>query len=81
MYNEPFGSKTTQKVFGNTSLVARLKPNDYVAGTVTYKAEALGDAMGLSNLGDLPRLLAGEGQAMPTGSFKDMKRFNHPTHA
>lgn len=48
--------------------------NEYVAGTVTYKAEALGKKLGLSNLwvafhGYWPE----KGGLCPTGSFKDME--------
>ena len=50
------------------------RPNHYTAGTFTYKAEALGDALGLSNLwvtfhGHWPE----RGGLCPTGSFKDME--------
>ena len=48
--------------------------NEFVAGTVTYKAEALGEELGLSNLwvafhGYWPE----KGGLCPTGSFKDME--------
>ena len=48
--------------------------NEYVAGTTTYKAEALGQALGMSNLwvtfhGYWPE----KGGMCPTGSFKDME--------
>ena len=48
--------------------------NEYVAGTTTYKAEALGKALGMSNLwvtfhGYWPE----KGGMCPTGSFKDME--------
>lgn len=48
--------------------------NEYVAGTVTYKAEALGEALGMSDLwvtfhGYWPE----KGAMCPTGSFKDME--------
>ena len=48
--------------------------NEYVAGTTTYKAEALGEALGMSNLwvtfhGYWPE----KGAMCPTGSFKDME--------
>lgn len=50
------------------------QPNRYTAGTFTYKAEALGDALGLNNLwvtfhGHWPE----RGGLCPTGSFKDME--------
>ena len=48
--------------------------NEYVAGTTTYKADALGEALGMSNLwvtfhGYWPE----KGAMCPTGSFKDME--------
>ena len=48
--------------------------NEYVAGTTTYKAEALGKSLGMSNLwvtfhGYWPE----KGGMCPTGSFKDME--------
>jgi len=48
--------------------------NELVAGTLTYKAEALGEALGLSNLwvtfhGYWPE----KGGLCPTGSFKDLE--------
>ena len=48
--------------------------NEYVAGTTTYKAESLGEALGMSNLwvtfhGYWPE----KGAMCPTGSFKDME--------
>lgn len=50
------------------------QPNRYTAGTLTYKAEQLGKALGLSDLwvtfhGHWPE----RGGLCPTGSFKDME--------
>ncbi len=75
MYAEPFELNTTAEgVWKYLSWIPTSKANDYVAGTVTYKAEALGEAMGLSNLwvtfhGYWPE----KGGICPTGSFKDME--------
>ena len=50
-YNEPFQlQETAQGVWKYLSWLPVSKANEYVAGTVTYKADALGNAMGLSNL-------------------------------
>ena len=74
-YNKPFELKEhAEGVWKYLSWLPVSKANAYTAGTVTYKAEALGDAMGLSNLwvsfnGYWPE----KGGACPTGSFKDME--------
>ena len=74
-YNEPFElQENAEGVWKYLSWLPVSKANEYTAGTVTYKAEALGDAMGLSNLwvsfnGYWPE----KGGACPTGSFKDME--------
>ena len=75
VYSEPFElQEDAQGVWKHLSWIPTSKANDYVAGTVTYKAEALGQAMGLSNLwvsfhGYWPE----KGGICPTGSFKDME--------
>jgi len=74
-YNEPFElQEDAEGVWKYLSWLPVSKANEYTAGTVTYKAEALGDAMGLSDLwvsfnGYWPE----KGGACPTGSFKDME--------
>ena len=51
VYSEPFELQDhAEGVWKYLSWLPVSKPSDYVAGTVTYKAEALGEAMGLSNL-------------------------------
>ena len=75
VYNEPFElQEDAQGVWKYLSWIPTSKANDYVAGTVTYKADALGEVMGLSNLwvtfhGYWPE----KGGLCPTGSFKDME--------
>ena len=75
VYSEPFElQEDAQGVWKYLSWIPTSKANDYVAGTVTYKADALGEAMGLSNLwvtfhGHWPE----KGGLCPTGSFKDME--------
>ena len=74
-YYEPFNLQSEAKgVWKFLSWMPVSKANDYVAGTVTYKAENLGKAMGFSNLwvnfnGYWPE----KGGLCPTGSFKDME--------
>ena len=74
-YHEPFELQSNAKgVWKFLSWMPVSKANDYVAGTVTYKAEALGNAMGLTNLwvnfnGYWPE----KDGLCPTGSFKDME--------
>jgi cysteate synthase len=75
VYNNPFElHNSAEGVWKYLSWLPVSKANEYVAGTLTYKAEALGDAMGLSNLwvtfhGYWPE----KGGLCPTGSFKDME--------
>ena len=75
VYSEPFELQdNAEGVWKYLSWIPTSKANNYVAGTVTYKAEALGEAMGLSNLwvsfhGYWPE----KGGICPTGSFKDME--------
>ena len=50
------------------------KPTSDVAGTVTYKAEALGQELGLTNLWITFHGYCSERKAIcPTGAFKDME--------
>jgi cysteate synthase len=75
VYHEPFELQSDEEgVWQFLSWMPVSTSNDYVAGTVTYRAEALGEAMGLSNLwvnfnGYWPE----KGGLCPTGSFKDME--------
>ena len=75
VYHEPFELQPDEEgVWQFLSWMPVSTSNDYVAGTVTYRAEALGKAMGLSNLwvnfnGYWPE----KGGLCPTGSFKDME--------
>ena len=75
VYSEPFAlQENAEGVWKYLSWLPVSKANAYVAGTVTYRAEALGEAMGLSNLwityhGYWPE----KGGLCPTGSFKDME--------
>ncbi|MGB1233957.1 MAG: cysteate synthase, partial [Poseidonia sp.] len=75
VYHEPFELQPDEEgVWQFLSWLPVSQPNDYVAGTMTYRAEALGKAMGLSNLwvnfnGYWPE----KGGLCPTGSFKDME--------
>ena len=51
VYNEPFSVRDdADGVWKYLSWLPVSKANEYVAGTVTYKSEELGKAMGLSNL-------------------------------
>ena len=51
IYNEPFELQdSAEGVWKYLSWLPVSKANEYVAGTVTYRADALGEAMGLSNL-------------------------------
>jgi len=74
VYDRPFKRSDAPGVWQYLSWLPVSKANDYVAGTVTYKADELGHAMGLSNLwvtyhGYWPE----KGGLCPTGSFKDME--------
>ena len=75
VYHEPFELQLNEEgVWQFLSWMPVSQSNDHVAGTVTYRAEALGEAMGLSNLwvnfnGYWPE----KGGLCPTGSFKDME--------
>ena len=74
VYDQPFQLQKAEGVWKYLSWLPVSKANDYVAGTVTYKADELGRAMGLSNLwvtyhGYWPE----KGGLCPTGSFKDME--------
>ena len=51
VYNEPFTlRKNADGVWKYLSWLPVSQANRYVAGTVTYRAVALGEALGLSNL-------------------------------
>ncbi|MEC7254710.1 MAG: cysteate synthase [Candidatus Thermoplasmatota archaeon] len=74
IYHHPFELNDGQGVWKYLSWLPTQEVNDYAAGTVTYKAEALGHRLGLSNLwitfhGYWPE----KGGLCPTGSFKDME--------
>jgi cysteate synthase len=74
VYYEPFTLKEGQGLWKYLSWLPVSKASDFVAGTVTYKAEALGGALGCSNLwvtfhGHWPE----RGGLCPTGSFKDLE--------
>jgi cysteate synthase len=73
-YHEPFQPSAGQGVWKYISWLPVTQANDHVAGTLTYKAETLGDALGLTNLwvtfhGYWPE----KGGLCPTGSFKDLE--------
>ncbi len=74
-YLQPFELKEKETgVWKYVSWLPVSEPNEYVAGTVTYKAKNLGQALGLNNLwisfnGYWPE----KGGMCPTGSFKDME--------
>ena len=75
VYREPFSPQEGAKgLWKYLSWLPVSQANRYVAGTVTYRAVALGEALGLSNLwvtfhGYWPE----KGGLCPTGSFKDME--------
>ena len=51
VYREPFSLQgDAQGLWKYLSWIPTSKANEYHAGTVTYKADALGEALGLSNL-------------------------------
>ena len=73
-FNGPMDVKPLKGVWKYLDWIPTSTSNDYVAGTTTYKAEALGEALGMSNLwvtfhGYWPE----KGAMCPTGSFKDME--------
>lgn len=70
----PLNIQDAQGVWKYLDWLPTSSSNSYVAGTVTYKAEALGDALGMTDLwvtfhGYWPE----KGGLCPTGSFKDME--------
>lgn len=74
VYYEPFQLEQRPGVWKYLSWLPVSNSSDFIAGTVTYKAESLGKALGLSNLwvtfhGHWPE----RGGLCPTGSFKDME--------
>ena len=74
VFNGPMEVKPLQGVWKYLDWIPTSTSNEYVAGTTTYKAEALGKALGMSNLwvtfhGYWPE----KGGLCPTGSFKDME--------
>ena len=73
-FNGPIEVKPLEGVWKYLDWIPTSTSNEYVAGTTTYKAEALGEALGMSNLwvtfhGYWPE----KGGMCPTGSFKDME--------
>jgi cysteate synthase len=73
-FNGPMEVKQLDGVWKYLDWIPTSTSNEYVAGTTTYKAEALGKALGMSNLwvtfhGYWPE----KGGMCPTGSFKDME--------
>ncbi|MDB4758427.1 cysteate synthase [Candidatus Poseidoniaceae archaeon] len=73
-FNGPMEVKKLDGVWKYLDWIPTSTSNEYVAGTTTYKAEALGKALGMSNLwvtfhGYWPE----KGGMCPTGSFKDME--------
>ena len=82
IYNEPFELQDgAEGVWKYLSWLPVSKANDYVAGTVTYKAEASGDGT-FQPLGLLSRSLAGKGWPLPDGEFQGHGgRSDHSTHA
>ena len=73
-FDGPIEVKPLEGVWKYLDWIPTSTSNDYVAGTTTYKAEALGEALGMSNLwitfhGYWPE----KGAMCPTGSFKDME--------
>ena len=73
-FNGPMEVKPLEGVWKYLDWIPTSTSNEYIAGTTTYKAEALGKALGMSNLwvtyhGYWPE----KGGMCPTGSFKDME--------
>ena len=73
-FNGPIEVKPLEGVWKYLDWIPTSTSNEYVAGTTTYKAEALGKSLGMSNLwvtfhGYWPE----KGGMCPTGSFKDME--------
>jgi cysteate synthase len=73
-FNDPMEVKQLDGVWKYLDWIPTSTSNEYVAGTTTYKAEALGKSLGMSNLwvtfhGYWPE----KGGLCPTGSFKDME--------
>jgi cysteate synthase len=73
-FNGPIEVKPLEGVWKYLDWIPTSTSNEYIAGTTTYKAEALGKSLGMSNLwvtfhGYWPE----KGGMCPTGSFKDME--------
>ena len=73
-FDGPMEVKPLEGVWKYLDWIPTSTSNEYVVGTTTYKAEALGEALGMSNLwvtfhGYWPE----KGAMCPTGSFKDME--------
>ena len=73
-FNDPMEVKQLDGVWKYLDWIPTSTSNEYVAGTTTYKAEALGKSLGMSDLwvtfhGYWPE----KGGMCPTGSFKDME--------
>ncbi len=73
-FNKPLEFKPLKGVWKYLDWIPTSTSNEYVAGTTTYKADALGTELGMPNLwvtfhGYWPE----KGAMCPTGSFKDME--------
>ncbi len=74
VYHQPLEVQEAEGLWQFEDWLPVSKANELVAGTLTYKAEALGEELGLSNLwvtfhGYWPE----KGGLCPTGSFKDLE--------
>jgi len=74
VYHQPLEVQDVEGMWQFEDWLPVSQANELVAGTLTYKAEALGEALGLSNLwvtfhGYWPE----KGGLCPTGSFKDLE--------
>ncbi len=74
VYHQPLEVQEAEGLWQFEDWLPVSQANELVAGTLTYKAEALGEALGLSNLwvtfhGYWPE----KGGLCPTGSFKDLE--------
>ena len=74
VYHQPLEVQEAEGLWQFEDWLPVSRANELVAGTLTYKAEALGEALGLSNLwvtfhGYWPE----KGGLCPTGSFKDLE--------
>jgi len=74
VYHQPLEVQDVEGMWQFEDWLPVSQANELVAGTLTYKGEALGEALGLSNLwvtfhGYWPE----KGGLCPTGSFKDLE--------